>query len=107
MTPCVDTPRGGLRLSVGRCILCRGRRVYFLPLALGASAFGGRRNWGLFFKDSTDPHVVFKSDAGAARPRVPHQLSAVECFQRLEPFEGKQLLKSCKTKGRTGPPDLG
>lgn len=85
----------------------QGQTGLFFTSRFGSVCFWGQTQLGFVFKDSTDPHVVFKSDAGAARPRVPHQLSAVECFQRLEPFEGKQLLKSCKTKGRTGPPDLG
>lgn len=105
MTPCVDTPRGGLRLFVGRCILCRGRRVYFLTSRSGSICFGGADTTGVcFFNDPTDLDVVFKSNAPAARPRVPHELPAAECFHRLEPFERKQLLKSCTTKGRTGPP---
>lgn len=85
----------------------QGQTGLFSTSRFGSIWFGGRHNWGLFFNDSTDPRVVFKSNAGAARPRVPHELSAVECFHRLEPFEGKQLLKSCTTNGRTGPPTLG
>lgn len=108
VTPSVVTPRGGLRLFVGRCILCRGRRskssgVFFLSLALGTSTLGSRCKWCLFLflMDLTEPDVVYESNTGGGCPQV----LVCEPFPCLERFKRKQLLKSCRAE--KGPLTLG
>lgn len=104
VTPSVVTPRGGSRLFVGRCILCRGRRSRFFFLSCFGRADASGVCFG-FWMDLTEPDVVYVSNTGGGCPRVSAERSAVERFPCLECFKRKQPLKS--RRAEKGPLTLG
>lgn len=112
MTPSVVTPRGGLRLFVGRCILCRGRRSR-------SSVFSVSYSGNIYFGGQTQVVFVFVFDR-LYRTRcslwkqhrwwLSTSLSwAFSCwmFSVFGAFKGKRLLKSYRAEEKKGPLTLG